>query len=120
MNRTRLCHLALFALLLVPTIAMAHAFPQSSQPAKGAVLTQAPTSVSITFNGDLEPLFNKLVVKNAKGKVVSQGQAKVSGHRVLSVGVGTLASGVYHVFWQVTAKDGHHTKGEYTFTVNNG
>lgn len=119
MNHVRLCRLALFALLLVPAIAFAHAFPQSSQPAKDAVLTQAPTSVSITFNSDVQPLFNKLVVKDAAGKVVSKGQAKVSAdHRILSVDLGTLAPGQYHVYWHVTAKDGHHTHGEYTFTLN--
>lgn len=115
----RLCLLALAA-FAAPTTAFAHAFPERSEPAVGATIASAPGTVKIWFNSDLEPLFDKLVVKNAAGKVVSEGEAKVdANHRgLLEVGLSPLPPGTYHVYWHVTSKDGHRTEGDFTFTVN--
>ncbi|HJP98032.1 MAG TPA: copper resistance CopC family protein [Rhodanobacteraceae bacterium] len=113
------CLLAIAA-FAVPTAAFAHAFPQRSEPAVGSTIGSAPSTVKIWFNSDLEPLFDKLVVKNAAGKVVSQGKAKVdANHRsLLEVGLAPLPPGKYHVYWHVTSKDGHHTEGDFGFTVS--
>lgn len=113
------CMLAIAAFTL-PVAASAHAFPRHSEPAVGATVASAPATVRIWFNSDLEPLFDKLVVKDAAGKVVSQGNAKVdeNNRSLLEVGLTPLPPGTYHVFWHVTSKDGHHTEGDFSFTVN--
>ncbi|HET7675433.1 MAG TPA: copper resistance CopC family protein [Gammaproteobacteria bacterium] len=110
--------LIVFALL--PAVACAHAFPQKSDPAVGATIAKSPPTVRIWFNSYLEPLFNKLVVKNAAGKVVSHGKATVDAkdRSLLEVELPSLPPGTYHVYWRVTSKDGHHTEGDYTFTVS--
>lgn len=110
----------LLACLLLPAIACAHAFPQKSDPAVGATVAKSPPAVRIWFNSYLEPLFNTLVVKNAAGKIVSHGKATVDAkdRSLLEVGLPPLPAGTYHVYWHVTAKDGHHTEGDYTFTVS--
>ena len=114
-----LCLLAIAA-IATPGAAFAHAFPQRSEPAVGATIASAPSAVKIWFNSDLEPLFDKLVVKNAAGNVVSRGKAKVdAGDRsLLEVGLAPLRPGKYHVYWHVTSKDGHHTEGDFSFTVS--
>ncbi|HJR14146.1 MAG TPA: copper resistance protein CopC [Rhodanobacteraceae bacterium] len=114
-----LCMLAITA-FAAPGTAFAHAFPKRSEPAVGATIKSAPNAVKIWFNSDLEPLFDKLVVKDASGKVVSQGNAKVDANNrsLLEVGLAPLPPGTYHVYWQVTSKDGHHTEGDFSFTVS--
>ena len=113
------CMLAIAAFTL-PGAASAHAFPKRSEPAVGATIASAPDEVKIWFNSNLEPLFDKLVVKDAAGKVVSQGNAKVDENNpsLLEVGLTPLPPGTYHVYWHVTSKDGHHTEGDFSFTVN--
>jgi methionine-rich copper-binding protein CopC len=113
------CVLAIAAFTL-PGAASAHAFPQRSEPAVGATIANAPATMKIWFNSDLEPLFDKLVVKDAAGKVVSRGNPKVDedNRSLLEVGLTPLPPGTYHVHWHVTSKDGHHTEGDFSFTVN--
>ncbi|HET6725826.1 MAG TPA: copper resistance CopC family protein [Gammaproteobacteria bacterium] len=110
---------ALLVALSLPAIALAHAFLQHSQPPVGATIAQSPSTVKIWFNSYLEPLFNKLIVKNSAGKIVSQGEAEVDpkNRALLEVALPPLSPGQYHVYWHVTSKDGHHTEGDFTFTV---
>ena len=112
---------ALGASLAAP--AFAHAFPENSSPHVGSTVQASPPRVKIWFNGDLEPLFDQLVVKDAHGKVVSIGDATVdaSDPALLSVQLQpALPPGQYHVYWRVNARDGHHTQGDFVFTVDPG
>lgn len=109
--------------MLVSGQAYAHAFPENSSPHVGASVPASPAQVKIWFNADLEPLFNTLVVKNAGGDVVSAGKAHVDAKHPALLEVSlrpALAPGKYHVYWHVTARDGHHTEGDFTFTVQPG
>jgi methionine-rich copper-binding protein CopC len=119
MNMATLIKSGLLAMMLLPVVAFAHAFPQSSEPSPGAVIHQSPAQVVIHFNSYLEPLFNQLVVKDASGKVVSKGKAQVGtkDKARLFVDLPLLNPGSYHVYWKVTAKDGHKTQGDYRFTL---
>lgn len=109
----------LIALATAPS-AWAHAFPKNSSPHVGATVASAPQDVKVWFNGELEPVFSTLVVKNAAGKVVSAGKGKVAGkhHELLETALDAkLAAGAYTVYWSVIAHDGHHTEGHFDFTV---
>lgn len=106
---------------LLPALVCAHAFPENSSPHVGATVATSPPRVKIWFNSDLEPLFDKLVVKDAHGQVVSVGDAAVNASNppLLEVPLKpALPPGQYHVYWQVTARDGHHTQGDFTFTLS--
>ncbi len=99
--------------------ALAHAFPQKSQPPVGATVSRSPTEVRIWFNSYLSPLFDHLTVEDSSGTTVS-GEAHVDAGdpSLLEAPVPMLPPGTYHVYWRVTSKDGHRTRGDYTFTVS--
>lgn len=109
----------LLALVGAPA-AWAHAFPDHSSPQVGATLATAPTQVRIWFNGQLEPVFSTLIVKNATGAQVSQGKGAVdaTNHALLATTLpAALPAGAYTVDWSVVSHDGHHTAGHFEFTV---
>jgi methionine-rich copper-binding protein CopC len=118
-------HLAAYALLtaslsLAPfATAWSHAFPDHESPGAGAQLATPPASVRIRFNGDIEPVFSTLRVTDTHGRQIAKAAAakKRSDPKLLEVKLPKLAPGSYHVWWSVVARDGHHTEGDYTFTV---
>lgn len=105
--------------ITLPLSVFAHAMPEQSIPAAGAVLTTPPARAQVRFDTALEPLFSSLVVKNGQGVAVSQGKGAVdpANRAVISTQLPHLAPGPYHVFWTAVAHDGHRTQGDYTFTV---
>ncbi len=105
------------ALIWAPVV-LAHAFPQQEEPSVGSVVHESPKQVRIWFDAKLEPVFSTIVVKDGNGEEVS-GESKVDpdSQQILEVNLRHLASGKYHVYWKVVAWDGHHTEGDYTFTV---
>ncbi len=113
--------LATFLVLSIvwTALAGAHAFPEHSVPGAGAILDKAPATVTIYFDSELEPVFSTLIVKNEQGSQVSQGNGEVDhgNQAVLTTKLSTANKGAYHVYWSVIARDGHHTEGDYTFTV---
>lgn len=110
---------AAIILLAAPAAASAHAYPKTESPARGAILTVAPTSAWIEFDDALEPAFSGMRVVGAHGHIVSTGKAKVApgDHHHLSVALTALAPGRYTVQWHATDTDTHKTHGSYSFTV---
>jgi len=99
---------------------LAHAFPENSSPHVGSELTASPNAVKIWFDGDIEPVFSTLIVKNAGDTQVSHGRGQVdaSDKTLLETALaGPLPPGQYWVYWSVIARDGHHTAGRFPFTV---
>ena len=117
----RLFIIAMLALgFAVSPHVFAHAFPNSSSPHAGQVLSTSPQHVQITFDGEIEPVFSTLIVKNAAGTAISTGKGEVtpSNHALLQTTLPkSLPPGKYLVYWSVIAHDGHHTEGHYPFTV---
>lgn len=111
---------SLILALAVPGIAFAHAFPDNSSPHVGATVARAPSVVKVWFDGQLEPVFSTLIVKNAAGRQVSEGKGKVDAknHALLETKLpADSPAGQYTVYWSVIAHDGHHTEGHFAFTV---
>ncbi|HEX7349283.1 MAG TPA: copper resistance protein CopC [Rhodanobacteraceae bacterium] len=111
---------SMLAALVVAPLALAHAFPSHSSPAVGATLTTAPHDVKIWFDGELEPVFSTLIVKDASNHAISTGKGEVDpkNHTLLETALpATLAAGKYAAYWSVIAHDGHHTAGHFAFTV---
>ena len=120
MKRASLCVAALVLALAAAPAAFAHAFPDHSMPEVGATVSTAPKQVKVWFNGEIEPVFSTLIVKDAAGTQVSLGKGKVDpkNHALLETALPAgAAAGKYEVYWSVVAHDGHHTEGHFAFTV---
>ncbi len=83
-----------------------------------AVLTLAPTSLTLTFTQPISPTASKLEVKDATGKVISK-DLKISGNTA-SVSLDALADGKYSVsFVSISASVAAlQVAGEYSFTLS--
>lgn len=106
-------------LLVLPGVSQGHAFPDHSDPKVGATVSGSPSIVRIWFDGDLEPVFSTIVVQNASGKKVDKGNGRVnpSDAKLLEISMPPLQAGAYRVVWNVVSRDGHRTKGDYTFVI---
>jgi methionine-rich copper-binding protein CopC len=102
-----------------PAASWAHAFPDHSDPKVGSTVAGSPASVRIWFDGDLEPAFSTIMVHTVSGMMVDKGDGHVdsSDPTLLEVSVPPLPAGTYLVMWNVVARDGHRTMGQYTFIV---
>jgi len=115
------CSLAV--LLLVPGVVLAHpahAEYVSSDPAANAMLTKAPTMITIHFSEQVNPLGSDIIVSDADGKPVSiAAQVDRSDLKTMTVTIKGDQSEVYVVNWHtVSAMEGHHDAGSFRFFVN--
>ena len=60
-----------------PGRAVAHAFPERSEPRVGSTVRTAPPRVRIWFDGELEPAFSTVTVSDATGERVDRGDGAV-------------------------------------------
>lgn len=120
--RTRLILAATLAgaLLALPAVASAHAPLESSTPKAGERLDTAPTTVTLTFGGELDPDGSSFSVKAADGTTVGTGEIdlSVADRNVLSGDVSITDAGVYTVDWISKSIDGATLKGEFSFAFN--
>ncbi len=117
--RARTAMLLLGLFFAVPALCSAHAFPDHSDPKVGSTLQTSPSQVRIWFDSSLEPVFSSIIVQDAQGGKVDKGDGRVdpSDATILEVSVPPLGPGVYKVLWNVVARDGHRTQGDYQFRI---
>jgi methionine-rich copper-binding protein CopC len=111
--------LALALLGVLPPAALGHAFPDHSEPKVGATISVSPELVRIWFDSALEPVFSSIMVHTAAGVMVDKRDSRVNSTdpKLLEVSVPRLPPGAYRVFWNVVARDGHRTNGDYSFVI---
>ena len=99
--------------------ALAHAHLVKSQPSKGAVVRNAPSTLVLWFSEPLEAAFSTIEVVDQAGHHVEEGKATLDpgDPKVLKVSLQKLAPGSYKAVWRVVSIDTHKTNGELTFTV---
>ena len=109
--------LSAMVVAMVATAAMAHAFPESSDPAPGENLQTAPSEVAITFDDEVDPDGSSFEVKSEGGQVVGRGEVDltVADRNVLRGDVDISAPGLYTVNWTALSIDGDSTHGSFTF-----
>jgi methionine-rich copper-binding protein CopC len=118
MTRRSIPALALLGAIALASHAEAHAFLKQASPPVGSTVP-APKAVDITFTEGVEPAFSSIVVKDAKGQRVDNGDlhsASADGPG-LEVGLKPLTPGTYTVIWHATSVDTHKTEGRFVFTV---
>ena len=95
---------------------MAHAKLQSSSPAKDAQLTEAPKTLTLTFNEAAQVAVLKLVGGGKEIPITVDKNAKAGPS--FTFPLPALAPGSYTVQWTaVAADDGHVTKGSFVFSI---
>ena len=109
-----------FLVLVMSGQAIAHANLDSATPAIAGTVTASPTELDLKFSEALELKFSGMKVVGPDSAAVATGVAFLAkgDESTLVVPVSaTLAAGTYTVDWHVLSKDGHKTRGSYTFTV---
>jgi hypothetical protein len=99
----------------------AHAEYVSSDPAANAMLTKAPTMITIHFSESVDPSGSDLTVSDVTGKQVSmaEGQVDRSDLKTMTVAMKADQSEIYVVNWHtVSAMEGHRDSGSFRFFVN--
>lgn len=117
--RTFIPLLLLVFLCFSAEMSWAHSFPDHSDPKVGSTVVGQPGRVRIWFDGALEPAFCKISVQDSSGKKIDRGDGRVNpaDATLLEATVPLLPAGTYRVIWNVVARDGHRTVGDYTFVI---
>ncbi|AIY39418.1 Copper resistance protein CopC [Collimonas arenae] len=103
--------------------ALAHAHLKVEVPAHDTVVATAPATLRLEFSEALELAFSGVALSDAKGNSIATGAVSLApeSNKTLLVPLsGHLAAGVYTVSWHALSRDGHKTKGRYSFTVQPG
>jgi methionine-rich copper-binding protein CopC/putative copper export protein len=120
--RTRLAAAAvvLLAVVLTPAVLFAHAHLIRSTPPANAILTAAPTSLSLWFSERPELKFSKVELLDSTGSAVPLGRLTMAPDDATGITAPittALPSGRYTIVWRTAAADGHATNGKLTFTL---
>jgi methionine-rich copper-binding protein CopC len=110
------------AALAVPlggTPASAHNSLTDAEPAKNAVLTEAPGEIRLTFLQKPDAAAMTVELTDAGKQPVPVGKPAVEGNASVVPITGPLTDGVYTVTYRVVSRDGHPVRGSYRFTVRN-
>ena len=110
----------LLALVAFPLSAHAHPAMVRSVPARDATLTVAPSAIRLTFSEPVEAALTSLTVQGPDGSAVVLGKMShpADSAQVIVAPIGApLPNGMYTVKWRAAGKDGHGTRGQFSFTV---
>lgn len=104
--------------LLTHRAALAHAQLHRATPPVGGNVATAPTEVMLEFTQSIEPRFSSIVVRDAAGRQVDQGNARAGNNdpRRFLVDLSNLSPGTYKVVWSVMSVDTHRSEGSFNFT----
>jgi copper transport protein len=97
--------------------ASAHAALESTEPASGAILQNAPESVTLHFTESVQADDDSVRVYNSSRSRVDDGEVvKVDG-RTIRVGLKQLGDGGFAVAYKVVSADGHPIGGGFTWRI---
>jgi copper transport protein len=115
-RRTHLTLLLLVLALWLGSIAQvyAHASLIASQPADGALVTEPPANLVLTFNEPVSPRVLQLVTPDGATVPLVAGTAAGA---TLTVALPSLGDGTHLLSWRVTSADGHPVGGSILFSV---
>ena len=108
---------ALAALVAVPA-ASAHSVLIATEPAKDAVVQEAPSRVLLRFDEPVETALGSIRVFDAAGeRVDAEGITRPTPREVAVAVEGTLEQGTYTVAWRVISADSDPIRGAFVFHV---
>lgn len=110
--------LGCLAVLAAPAIpAHAHATLLRVDPADGAVLSEAPAEVVLTFSEPVQPVPDRVLVISPDGERVERGDPVLAGHDMTIALEPVSTRGTYLVSYRVISADSHPVAGTVTFSV---
>ncbi|WBB98050.1 copper resistance protein CopC [Solwaraspora sp. WMMA2080] len=96
--------------------AAAHATLLTNDPADGALLAEAPPSVTLTFDEPVQIRAEGVQVLDAGGSTIDVTARSVDSTVVIDLPTG-LADGTYVVSWRVVSADSHPVAGGFSFAI---
>lgn len=110
---------ALIGMSAITTQACAHGALDVASPKAGATLDVAPNEIRLQFNEALEPTFSTIKLTDPNGVDVAYLKVEIAkaSMKVMQASLPVLPAGAYSVHWSAMTRDGHKTKGAYTFMV---
>ena len=109
--------LALVLLVALPAGALAHAAIETATPADGAILTEPPTEIVITYTEGLTD-GSSIVLKDSTGVTIATGTPATAGALEMRVTFAPLAPGEYTIESTTRSSvDGDVDRQTLTFTV---
>jgi copper transport protein len=113
--------LAAWCLLVVlpAAPAWAHAALLESDPADGALLTEAPATVELRYSEPVGTSLGAVRVLAPDGSRVDTGRVSLrdDGHTVVAPLQPEMAHGTYTLLWRVVSQDSHPVTGASTFSI---
>lgn len=104
------------AAVLLAGTALAHAQLVSSDPPDGSMVP-FPSTITLTFDDDLDAARSQFLVVDASGAVVATGHVTAADAKTMQATGLSLAWGACQVRWTAVASDGDLTRGTVSFTV---
>ena len=118
-KHAKLSAAALLVYLGFTGLAYAHAHLVSAVPPAAGTVATAPSELDLNFSEELNLKFTGLKVTGPDGAEVKvDSEMLMNGDKTfMAMLKGQLAAGTYNVNWHALSRDGHKTKGSYSFTV---
>src|SRR5260370_19484937 len=104
-------------LVLLATPAFAHAVLLQTLPGEGAVLTNAPKTVTLRYSEQVEASLGAVRIYDSNSNRVDSGAITKPAPDVVQIAVPRLRAGAYVVTWRVISADSHPVQGSFTFQV---
>jgi methionine-rich copper-binding protein CopC len=98
------------------TTASAHSGLESSNPADGSVVTEAPAAITLTFNEPLLDDADSISLNAADGTNITSAKVQPNGSSIELPWPADLPAGEYQAAFRVVSADGHPVTGAISFT----
>jgi len=106
------------ALAMLAAAPARHTALVKSEPAKDAVVTVAPSSLTLWFNEAVPVAATRVRLMRGGTAIALDAVSSRAADTSLVVPIrGALADGLYTVQWATASKDGHPVQGSYRFTL---
>ncbi len=103
-------------LILSATAAFAHSKPDTTAPADGAVLAQAPARIVLSFAKRIR--LTRVRMRHGDGPAVALDLTRHKGFATrFAIALPGRGRGLYRIEWRGLAADGHTMRGGFGFRV---
>lgn len=103
-------------LSLLTTGAFAHSKVDTTAPANGSIVDQAPSDISLTFGKKIRLTKVDMIFAEQPKERLDLGEQKAFSKK-FSVPLTGMGSGKYQIQWRGLGDDGHAMKGDFSFEV---